>query len=232
MSSSSHWPGAILFDLDGTIVDSVPDLAGALNDLLQELGHRQLELDAVRLMVGGGVPKLIERALRALDVAESDAKSEKLTGRFLELYTPRATRLTRLFPGAYELLEQLHGAGIGLGVCTNKPEAVSRRILEELGVAPMLGAVIGGDSLPVKKPDAGPVLTALEILNCTPERGLMIGDSGVDAQAARAAGIAIILVTFGYTRTPVAELGADATVDSFAEIPKALEKFEKFASPG
>lgn len=232
MAFSSSWPSAILFDLDGTLADSVPDLAGALSDLLEEEGHRRFELDEVRLMVGGGVPKLIERALRALDVPGDGAKIETLTDRFLELYTPRATRLTRLFPGAFELLEELHGAGVGLGVCTNKPEAVSRRILEELGVAPMLGAVIGGDSLPVKKPDPAPVLAALEQLNCPPERGLLIGDSGVDAKAARAAGIAIILVTFGYTRTPAAELGADATVDSFDEIPKALEKFEKFASAG
>ena len=232
MSISASWPGAILFDLDGTLADSVPDLAGALSDLFEEEGHRRFELDEVRLMVGGGVPKLIERGLRALDVPGDGGKIEALTDRFLELYTPRATRLTRLFPGALELLEELHGAGVGLGVCTNKPEAVSRHILEELGVAPMLGAVIGGDSLPVKKPDPAPVLAALEQLNCPPESGLMIGDSGVDANAARAAGIAIILVTFGYTRTPAVELGADATVDSFDEIPKVLEKFEKFTSAG
>ncbi len=225
-------PGAVLFDLDGTLADSVPDIAGALNDLLEEQGLRRFDLDDVRLMVGGGVPKLIERALRALDRPGEGEEIETLTQRFMEFYTPRATRLTRLFPGAFELLEELHGGGTGLGVCTNKPEAVTRQMLGDLGIAPMLGAVIGGDTLAVKKPDAGPVLAALEQLNCTPENGLMVGDSGADTGAARAAGVPVILVSFGYTQTPVEQLGADAIVDSFAELSKLLKNFKNFTSTG
>jgi phosphoglycolate phosphatase len=228
----TRMPEAILFDLDGTLADSVPDIAGALNDLLEEQGHRQFALDEVRLMVGGGVPKLIERSLRKLELPHGSNDITPLAKRFLELYAPRATRLTKLFPGVYDLVEKLHGQGIGLGVCTNKPEAVSRSMLEDLGIAPMMGAVVGGDTLPVKKPDPGPMLAALEQLNCPPERGLMVGDSGADTGAARAAGVPVILVSFGYTLTPVQELDCDGIVDSFDDLSKLLEKFENFSSTG
>lgn len=220
-------PDAVLFDLDGTLADSLPDLAGALNDLLQEQGWRQCSIDEVRLMVGGGVPKLIERALGVLGREIDEEQAAGLVSRFLELYTPRATRLTRLNPGATDLLRQLNDAGAGLGVCTNKPEAVTRRILDALGVLEMMGAIIGGDTTPAKKPDPAPVLAGLERLGCAPARGLLIGDSPADAGAARAAGVPVILVSFGYTQTPVREIGADGIVDSFDEVPGML-KMMKF----
>jgi phosphoglycolate phosphatase len=220
---SRSWPDAVLFDLDGTLADSLPDIAASLNALMRERGWPPFGTEDVRLMVGGGVPKLIERALRALgEPAETD-NIAALAKRFLAIYAPRAARLTKLFPGAQTLLRGLQDQGVALGVVTNKPEAVSRSMLEALGVAGMVGAVVGGDTLPVKKPDARPMLAALDTLGCAPEAAVMIGDSAVDAEAARAAGMALILVTFGYTRKPVDELGADAVVDSFAEVPKVLD---------
>lgn len=220
---SRSWPEAVLFDLDGTLADSLPDIAASLNALMRERGWPPFGAEDVRLMVGGGVPKLIERALRALgDPADTDDIAA-LAKRFLAIYAPRAARLTKLFPGAQTLLRGLQDQGVALGVVTNKPEAVSRSMLEALGVAGMVGAVVGGDTLPVKKPDARPMLAALDTLGCAPEAAVMIGDSAVDAEAARAAGMALILVTFGYTRKPVDELGADAVVDSFAEVPKVLD---------
>jgi phosphoglycolate phosphatase len=220
---SRSWPEAVLFDLDGTLADSLPDIAASLNVLMRERGWPPFGAEDVRLMVGGGVPKLIERALRALgDPADADDIAA-LAKRFLAIYAPRAARLTKLFPGAQTLLRGLQDQGVALGVVTNKPEAVSRSMLDALGVAGMVGAVVGGDTLPVKKPDARPMLAALDTLGCAPEAAVMIGDSAVDAEAARAAGMALILVTFGYTRKPVDELGADAVVDSFAEVPKVLD---------
>lgn len=222
-------PEAVLFDLDGTLADSLPDIAGALNDLLAEQGLRHCTMDEMRLMVGGGVPKLIERALRVLGEAVSQERFAGLVSRFMELYTPRAAELTRLNPGAMELLRQLKDDGVRLGVCTNKPEAVTREILKVLGVLDMLGAVVGGDTTPVKKPDAAPVLAALDALGCPPERALLIGDSPADAGAARAAGVPVILVSFGYTQTPVEQIDADGVVDSFGEIPELLKRMA-FAS--
>lgn len=223
------WPAAVLFDLDGTLANSLPDLAGALNDLLDEQGWRQCTRQEVRLMVGGGVPKLIERALRMLGEEVDENRSADLISRFMELYRPRAARLTTLNPGAMELLQVFSDAGVGLGVCTNKPEAVTREVLKALGVLDMMGTVIGGDSTPAKKPDARPVLAALDELGCAPASGLLIGDSPADAGAARAAGVAVILVSFGYSQTPVREIDADGLVDSFGEIPNLLKRIA-FAS--
>ena len=222
--TSSHFPAAILFDLDGTLVDSAPDLAGALDTLFKEQGWAPHSLAEVKAMVGGGVPKLIERALRASRIEADNAAHDELVQRFVEIYGARATQLTRPFPGALEILRQLKDAGTHLGVCTNKPEAITRQILDALSISPLLGAVIGGDTLPTKKPDAAPVLAALEILGCGPDEGMMIGDSAVDLGAARAAGVPVILVSFGYTQTPVSEMDADAIVDTFAELPDAITR--------
>ena len=220
--AQTNWPGAILFDLDGTLADSAADIATALNQLLDEQNLPGFSTGAVTQMVGGGVQLLIERALKAHGQGVERDRIAALVPRFMEIYTPRAAEQTRLFPGVRELLESYHEGGVGLGVCTNKPEGVSRMILDALGVAHLFGAVVGGDTLAVKKPDPAPLLAALEILNCAPQRALMVGDSAADANAARAAGVPVILVTFGYTRTPVQELESDGTVDSFSQLPEAI----------
>ncbi len=217
------WPKAILFDLDGTLADSAPDIADALNLVLREQGLKEFSLKAVTSMVGGGVPLLIERALKTLGESAGNDRIGSLVNRFLEIYTPRAAEKTMLFPGAREVLEAYHGEGVRLGVCTNKPEAVSNMILEALDVAHLFGVVIGGDTLPVKKPDPAPLIAAFGVLECDVAQCLMVGDSGVDAQAARAAGIAVLLVTFGYTQTPVHELDSDGLVDSFSALPGAIK---------
>jgi len=221
MTSQKH-PAAILFDLDGTLVDSLPDIAGALGTLFNEMDREPLSSPEVKAMIGGGIPMLIERALTAGQIEVDGEQRGKLTQRFRDIYSARATELTRPFPGVVELLGQMKDAGTRLGVCTNKPEAVSRQILDELELSQFIGAVIGGDTLPTRKPDAAPVLAGLEILGCSPARGLMVGDSDADSGAARAAGVPVILVSFGYTRTPVAEIDADAVIDTFAELPNAI----------
>jgi len=217
------WPQAVLFDLDGTLVNSLPDIAEALNDLFNERGWSAFSLDEVREMIGGGVPRLIERALIRRNLPSDDEKSGGLAARFLALYSPRATRLTQLFPDAKDLLADLSRSGTKLGICTNKPEEVSRKILDALDVSRFFGAVIGGDTLDVKKPAAGPVHEALRQLNCTAGQAVMVGDSGADSGAARAAGIPVLLVSFGYTQTPVADIDCDGVVDSLGELPAAFE---------
>ncbi len=217
------WPKAILFDLDGTLADSAPDIAVALNLLLREQSLEEFSLEAVTSMVGGGVPLLIERALTALGQKPGADRTGSLAKRFLEIYTPSAAQKTELFPGVREVLENYHGEGVQMGVCTNKPEGVSNMILEALDVAHLFGVVIGGDTLPVKKPDPAPLLAAIESLECDLTHGLMVGDSGVDALAARAAGLPVILVTFGYTQTPVQELDNDGLVDSFSALPGVIK---------
>lgn len=222
-AAAARWPGAVLFDLDGTLAESLPDIAASLNDLMAERGWPVFPEEEIRLMVGGGVPKLIERALKAQDRPHGADDIAPLIPRFMELYTPRAAKLSFLFPGVRELLEAFKAQGVALGVVTNKPEGVSRSMLESFGIADLLGAVVGGDTLPVKKPDAAPINAALETLGVGADQAIMIGDSGVDVAASRAAGIKVVLVSFGYTQTPAADLDADAVIDSFDEIPDVLE---------
>lgn len=217
-----NWPQAILFDLDGTLVDSAPDIATALNALMGELKVSEFPLEDVTIMVGGGVQLLIERALKARGQAADSDRIAMLAARFVELYTPRATDETRLFPGVRDVLENYHNDGVGLGVCTNKPEGVTRMILEALGVADMFGAVIGGDTLDVKKPDPAPLLAALGILECNAQSALMVGDSAADARAARGAALPVILVSYGYTQTPVREMETDGIIDCFTQLPETV----------
>ncbi|MDA7947562.1 MAG: phosphoglycolate phosphatase [Hyphomicrobiaceae bacterium] len=218
------WPRAILFDLDGTLVHSAPDITDALNILLEQEGIEPFAVEDVTKMIGGGVSLLLERALIAREEERGVDRMTDLFERYVELYVPRAARLTRLFPGVREVLEHHHGNDVALGVCTNKPEAVSRSILEALEVAHLFGAVVGGDTLPVKKPDPAPLLAALKDLACEPAHALMIGDSAADADAAKAAGMPVILVTFGYTRTPVHELESLGIVDHFDELHGMIVK--------
>ena len=225
------WPRAILFDLDGTLVHSAPDITDTLNILLEQEGIDPFGVEDVSKMIGGGVSLLIERALTARDEARDEDRLADLFTRYVELYVPRAARLTRLFPGVREVLEHHHQNDVPLGVCTNKPEGVSRSILEALEVAHLFGTVIGGDTLPVKKPDPAPLLAALKQLACEPADALMIGDSPADADAANAAGIPVILVTFGYTRVPVHKLESHGLVDHFSELHTMITKISEARQP-
>ncbi|MBZ8134050.1 phosphoglycolate phosphatase [Afifella sp. IM 167] len=219
---AATWPRAILFDLDGTLVDSVPDLAGALNALLDEESLVAIPEEEVRGMVGNGVEKLVERgfAARGRDLA-GEALAE-MTRLFMALYEPRATLRTRLYPGVAETLQSLRSEGIALAVLTNKPAEPTRLILEGLRIAPCFTAVIGGDSGLPKKPDPAVIHAALKMLGVSEEEALMVGDSPADVGAARNAGIPVVVVSYGYTHVPAGELGADHVVDTLTEIATAI----------
>lgn len=207
---------AVLFDLDGTLVDSAEDLRRALNAVLAERGLRSLGLAEVKGMIGDGAAKLVERGLAATG-GDLAGHGEALR-RFLAIYEANAAEATRPYPGVAETLAALKARGLPLAVVTNKPAAATAAVLEALGLAPFFQAVVGGDTLLERKPHPAPLLHALAALGVSPGEALMVGDNHHDVKAARAAGAAAIAVTYGYSHVPHAELGADHLIDSLTEL--------------
>ena len=221
------WPQVILFDLDGTLIDSAPDIAAAVNRLLGEDGHEALSLDEVRSMIGNGVKKLVERAYVARHAALEGGALEETTDRMMAIYGDHLTVETVLLPGAAEILAAYHKARVKLGVVTNKPEAFTRTILAHFGLSEIIDVVVGGDTGPERKPAPDMLNHALEQVGLTASRTLMVGDSPADIGAARAAFMASVVVRGGYTNVPVEELGADIVIDSLEELPAAIEQLKQ-----
>jgi phosphoglycolate phosphatase len=213
---------AIVWDLDGTLVDSAPDLAAALNTLLNEQGQHGHSVENVRPMIGAGVAKLIERGFRAAGAPLDEGSRDALVPRFMEIYTACATNKTHLVPHAREVLSHFYHAGMRQGLCTNKPLTVTRQILDALDISGFFTIVVGGDSTSEKKPHPLPLINCLEELETQPADAVMIGDSGADVGAARAAGVPVILVPDGYTGVPAESLGADCVVGGLADIPDRI----------
>lgn len=217
-------PPELVFDLDGTLIDSVPDLHACINRLLDSEGRRQLDIPELTRMVGDGVPALVRRAYEATGGMPDDL--DECVQRYLGLYGAALADKTTPYPGVVETLERLQAAGHRMAVCTNKPHGPSMEILGALDLARFFAAVAGGDSLPVRKPDAGHLLGLLDMMGSAPGRAVMIGDSLNDIQVAINAGVRSIAVSYGYRKQPVGELGADIIIDNFAEIPAALERLD------
>ncbi len=215
---------AVVFDLDGTLIDSAADLCAALNRLLADEGLRPLSVGEVVPMIGDGAGKLVERGLAAAGGKPSHAALPGLTRRFLAHYEPHAAEATRALPGVAEALETLMAqAGMALSICTNKPEQATRAILSALDLDRHFGAVIGGDSVPgARKPDPAMVVAVLDRLGVLPHEAVMVGDSGNDVAAARAAGLPVLLRAGGYPAVPAEALGADGVFTAFADLPAAL----------
>lgn len=209
--------GAVVFDLDGTLVDSAPDLHAAANVMLAELGRSRLDLSQVTSFVGNGVAKLVERCLAATGGFD-EAVNARAFAVFREAYHAAPAALTRPFPGVIDALDALAGAGYALGVCTNKPEGPTFQVLEALGLASRFAAVVGGDTLPVMKPDPAPLLLCVERLAAGTERALYVGDSETDATTAHAAGLPFALFTRGYRKSPVESFETVLAFDDFARL--------------
>lgn len=203
---------AILFDLDGTLIDSAPDIAGALNDLLAEEGRDPYTLAEVKRMVGEGVPRLIEKAFG------ETGRTQILADRFVEIYTPRSSLLTFPVDGAIEVLTALREAGVPMAVCTNKPDDATLAVLGDLGLLLYFTVVIGGTSGLPRKPDPAILLEAARRLGVAACDCLMVGDALPDVAAARAAGIPVVVLREGYGPDAAADLGADAILDSLTEL--------------
>lgn len=212
----------LVFDLDGTLVDSVPDLANALNEILRERGYAPLSDAEVAPMVGDGVPALVARAFEARGA--SAAEAVEALPRYIRIYEANATNLTRPYPGVPETLSMLRRRGYRTAVCTNKLQQASQAVLTGLNLAALFDAVAGGDRYPVKKPDKGHLLGVIAELGGSAERAVMIGDSENDAAAAHAAAVPLVMMRYGYARVDPATLGAAAVLDHFADLPNALEQ--------
>lgn len=223
---------AVAFDLDGTLVDSAPDLQAHVNSVLDEVGRPGLDLEEVRLLVGEGARTLIRRGLEATGGVPPEVDLDLLFARFLERYTARPAERTTVHQGVVAVLRELRAQGVRLGVCTNKAQAPTERLLAALGLERWFDAVVGGDAVPAKKPDPGHLRAVLERLGvATPERAAMVGDSAHDLQAAQGLGVPCVLVSFGYTPVPARRLGAERVIDRFAELPAALASLGEAAAP-
>lgn len=221
-----------VFDMDGTLLDSLPDLAECCCEILAQCGLPLLSDMQVRSMVGNGVQALVERAFRtSLDKkAEESGKAqampistEEAVSRFMAAYTPRATRLSRLFPGTEDALRTLRAQGWLLAVCTNKPEKAARRILSDFRLEDLFAAVGGGDSFAARKPDARHLLGTITQAGSTPERSVMVGDMPPDCLAAQAASCPFVFAGWGYGAP---ELADKAVVKAAAmqDIPTLLAR--------
>ncbi len=217
-------PEMILIDVDGTLVDSVPDLAFCVDEMMQRLGLPPHGEEKVRQWVGNGVERLVRRALVGQLEGEPDpALFEKAYPIFLDLYAENTSKRSRLYPGVHEGLEYLQGAGYKLGCVTNKAARFTEPLLRDLGIADFFAIVISGDTLPKKKPDPLPLLHAADFFGVAPSESLMIGDSISDVKAARAAGFRIVCMSYGYNHgQDIREAHPDAVIDSMAELPQLL----------
>lgn len=208
-------PGAVIFDLDGTLIDSVPDLAAAVNRMLAAEGQPPMAAAEVQSYVGNGAPVLVARVLAARGIDK--AREAALTKAMIADYTQRSTDLTRPYPGVLAALTTLADAGCRLGLCTNKPAAPTLAILADLGLAGCFDTVIAGDTLAQRKPDAAPLLAARAALGggaC-----LYVGDSEVDAACAANAALPFALFTRGYLHCRPDQVTAAARFDDFADLP-------------
>ncbi|MDR3514336.1 MAG: phosphoglycolate phosphatase [Azospirillaceae bacterium] len=214
---------AVVFDLDGTLIDSVSDIGTATNLLLARHGRTPLPIERYRDLVGDGSGKLLQYAFAATGAPLPKEQLNDVLDEFLIDYARVPALPACLYPGVVETLDALARAGIRLGVCTNKPERISHKVLAEIGLTGYFGAVCGGDTLTVRKPDPATLRHVLTQLDAPAGAAVMVGDSGNDVALARAAGVAVVAVSYGYPRMPVARLGADQLIDNFAELPRALE---------
>lgn len=217
-------PRALVFDLDGTLVDSVPDIADALGDLMERHGLARHGREAVTRMIGHGVANLVARAFAAHARTMEGERLDAVVAEYLGLYEPRATRLTRLFPGVAETVAAFAKAGVPMAVCTNKPTDVSREMVAHYGLADHIPVVVGGDFGPPRKPAPDTLLKTLDLLGAPAHLSVMVGDSGADVQAALAAGMPVVAVDYGYTAVPAADLGADVVISAFADLSAAIAR--------
>ena len=216
-------PQMILIDVDGTLVDSVPDLAYCVDRTMEAIGREPWGEATVRNWVGNGVERLVRRALTgSLDGEPSDEEFERAYPIFLECYAENTSKRSVLYPGVKEGLDYLKEQGYPLGCVTNKAEQFTLPLLQDLGVYDYFGIVVAGDTLPQKKPDPTPLLYAAEFFSAEPTQCLMVGDSVSDVKAARAAGFRIYCMSYGYNHgEDIRNYHPDAVLDSMAEL-KAL----------
>ena len=214
----------IVFDLDGTLIDSARDVGEAVNRVLAEHGLEPLDEATMRSLMGEGGRVRTRKAFALRGVSLDDAALSERVGDFVRHYAERPVVHTRVYDGVAETLAALVGSGVRLAVCTNKYEASARDVLERLGLLTMISDVAGADTFEVRKPDPGHILKLLTRMDADPAQAAMVGDSVHDVHAGQRAGLPTVAVSWGYTETPAHQLGADAVVERFADIAAALAR--------
>ena len=215
---------AVIFDLDGTLIDTAPDLTRATNHVLQLNGRPAVSVDEVRGMVGRGARKLIALGFARTGAEVEPERLDELFDVFVDFYAENIAVDSRLFPGARAVLERCRDGEIALGICTNKLEGLSRRLVEKLGLAGYFGAIVGQDTVKAAKPDPRPYHEALRQLGVASARSLFVGDSEIDVRTARAAGVPIIGMSFGYTERPVSDFSPDYLAADYEELWPLIER--------
>lgn len=212
----------IVFDLDGTLIDSARDVGAAVNRVLAEHGLEPLDEATMRSLMGEGGRVRTRKAFALRGVSLDDAALSARVRDFVRHYGERPVVHTRVYDGVAETLDALAASGVRLAVCTNKYEDSARDVLRRLGLMAAISDVAGADTFDVRKPDPGHILQLLARMGADPADAAMVGDSAHDVHAGRRAGLPTVVVSWGYTETPAHLLGADAVVEHFADIPAAL----------
>ncbi|HXV00766.1 MAG TPA: HAD-IA family hydrolase [Caulobacteraceae bacterium] len=210
----------IVFDLDGTLVDTAPDLIGTLNVMLAAEGLPPARLEDARVLIGRGGRALIAGGFAAAGRPLTDEEVDRRFEAFLPHYLAHIADLSAPYPGVQACLDELAAAGARLAVCTNKRGDLSRALLDAVGLGGRFAAVVGPDHAGARKPDPRHLVATIAAAGGRADQAVMVGDSPYDAQAARAAGVRLVLVAFGYSETPVADLGADAVIGDFTALPE------------
>ena len=224
MSPISRRFDTVIYDLDGTLIDSAKDMQVAVSRVLADHGLPAVSEDDVRLFMGQGSKVTMSKAFAKYGRALDDDKLSAVTAEFVRYYEADPVSHTRAFAGVAEVVHRFDGLGLKQGVCTNKFERPSRMILEHLDLMPPIAGLAGADTFPVRKPDPRHILMLVERMGRTPEKAVMVGDSIHDVEAAHAAGLPAVLVSWGYTARPASELGAEAVIERFDALPQALER--------
>ena len=213
----------IVFDLDGTLVDTAPDLINALNHVLDREGLPPIPLTAARNMIGAGARRLIERGLEADGRQVGADDIARMTSAFIDHYAAHIAEFSKPFEGLEDALDRMAARGHRFAVCTNKLEWLSKRLLDELSLSHRFAAICGADTFGVSKPDPGILRQTVALAGGQLADAIMVGDAGTDVGVARRAGIPVIGVAFGYTDTPMAELNPDRLIQHMLELPEAVE---------
>lgn len=213
----------IAFDLDGTLVDSAPDLIGTLNRMLVEEGLPPVPMESASSLIGSGARALLVHGFEAAGAPVERAKSDELFERFLVDYAAHIADGSQPFEGVVETLERLTERGAVLVVATNKRSDLSELLLGKLDLTRHFAAIVGSDRVSARKPSGTHLKEAVAIAGRDPERAIMVGDAAPDADAAKDAGMPCILTTFGFTPTPVEDLGGDVLIDAFEDVEEAID---------
>ena len=219
-------PSLIIFDLDGTLVDSAPDLNACGNRILSQINEQPVSLEQSKTFIGDGVRVFIEKTLSFVGRSVSLEEFNVIERLFLKDYQKHSAELSKPYPGVVTTLTKLKEAGFEMGVCTNKPQEASKRLLETLKLSQFFSKIAGGDYYSVRKPHKHHLLQLIDDLNGNPEKTLMIGDNEHDAAMARAGLVYFIFCTYGYSRLPINEIIYNESISSFSDIVnlKALNK--------